>query len=193
MPGTPTGGKDAASGVGSAGGWHRPSPVPGSCECHLPPAAQLSRTPRPCGRLARAGNGGVRAGDVLGCGLGRVSALCRGQSPLLVGWWGWAWSGQGGGGRRGQDPGESAGSDLHGGAVPQAGGGLKGSWGPCHSPIVVGTRSCWDRTMAWLPLLLAVLAHSTGAMARVTVPGRGLWAQGPRAAARAGLCSWGPG
>ncbi|XP_055653880.1 LOW QUALITY PROTEIN: immunoglobulin iota chain-like [Falco peregrinus] len=46
---------------------------------------------------------------------------------------------------------------------------LKTELGPYHSPIVVGTRSCWDRTMAWLPLLLAVLAHGTGSLVQAAL------------------------
>ena len=87
-----------------------------------------------------------------------------------------------------QDAALSVESDLHGGAVPWTGRGLKGSQGPQNISIGVGTQSWWDRAMAWAPLLLAVLTHSSGALARLAAPARDPWAQGLCPAARARLC-----
>uniref|UniRef100_A0A8C3NT48 Ig-like domain-containing protein n=1 Tax=Cyanoderma ruficeps TaxID=181631 RepID=A0A8C3NT48_9PASS len=61
---------------------------------------------------------------------------------------------------------------------------------PWHSPTSVSTWNWWDCTVAWVLLLLTVLTHSSGAMARLAVPELGPWAQQPRPAVQAGLCSW---
>ncbi|XP_069726977.1 immunoglobulin lambda-1 light chain-like [Phaenicophaeus curvirostris] len=60
-------------------------------------------------------------------------------------------------------------SDLHGEAVPLVDRGLKGSSDPQHNPIGVGTQSWWECTMAWAPLLLAVLAHSSGSLVQAAL------------------------
>ena len=36
--------------------------------------------------------------------------------------------------------------------------------------IGVGTRSWWDHAVAWSPLVLVVLVHVSGALARFAVP-----------------------
>lgn len=111
------------------------------CPCH---SAQLSLL-RHCSHSALCGDRGVNAGGFQAQRWG-VSPLCVwGQALLHLGWWGLGVE-QGGmcGERRGQDPAVTAGSDLHGGDVSWAGGGLKGSQGPRHSPIILGTLSRWD-------------------------------------------------
>ena len=173
-----------------------PAPSLGAASAACPPHPQQPGSPVPFSPAASRPRLGTQClcWRVWGSELGRVSALCPWTSPAASGAVGLGGE-RGGrwGERHRQDPAMSAGSDLHGGAVPRAGRGIKGSRGPSKSPIVVGTRSWWDRAMAWAPLLLAVLAHSSGAMARLAAPSRGLWGQRPRPAARGGLCSWGTG
>lgn len=119
--------------LGDAVGWCHSSCITGSCECclppshlvpHLPPATRLSHVLWPCSHLASTGaRGSVMVGLV--SELGHVSALCPGTSFTASGVLGLGGE-QGGRSaeRRGQDLAMSAGSDLHGGAEPRAGGGL---------------------------------------------------------------------
>ncbi|XP_062446346.1 uncharacterized protein LOC134148381 [Rhea pennata] len=63
------------------------------------------------------------------------------------------------------------------------------------SPVGVGTRSCWDRAMAWAPLLLVVLAHGSGSLVQAAVTQLASVSASPGETVRitcsgSGYCAW---
>uniref|UniRef100_A0A8B9UKQ0 Ig-like domain-containing protein n=1 Tax=Anas zonorhyncha TaxID=75864 RepID=A0A8B9UKQ0_9AVES len=124
------------------------------------PSPLHSSSPRLFGLVATGAGAGAPCAPLLGLGAATCPQHEAGDNPPVP-------AVEGPGGEEGSeewDVAESAGPHLHGGAVLRPGGGLRGSRGPWHSPVGVGTRSWWDLAMAWAPLLLAVLAHTSGSL-----------------------------